>query len=170
MKWATCNVGASRPEDFGGHYAWGETKEKRNYIKDTYFDSNYDKYSKNKKTILDPEDDVAHVKWGGNWRMPTIQEQDDLRTKCSWVWTSQNGVNGYVVTGPNGNSIFLPAAGGYYASNHKYAGTSGRYWSSSLLEDYDDSYAAYYLHCSSEVVSWYGQSRFSGHSVRPVCP
>ena len=120
IKWATCNVGATKPEEFGGYYAWGETEEKDDYSWGTYkwcngssttmtkycIDSSYG--TVDNKTVLDLEDDVAHVKWGGSWRMPTRAEQEELRNNCTWTWTTQNAVNGYKVTSKtNGNSIFL---------------------------------------------------------------
>ena len=123
IKWASCNVGATEPWEYGGYYAWGETEEKSNYDTSTYKYCNGSYFSMTKyctsssfgtvdnKTTLEPGDDVAHVKWGGSWRMPTKAEQDELRNNCTWTWTTLNGVDGYRVTGPNGNSIFLPAAG-----------------------------------------------------------
>lgn len=122
VKWATCNVGANSSEGYGGYYAWGETEEKNDYSIETYKWSNGDYYftkycTDSKYGIVDGkstlclEDDVAHVKWGGNWRIPTYQEMYELLEKCTWTWTSFNGVNGCIVTGPSGNSIFLPAAG-----------------------------------------------------------
>ena len=174
VKWATCNIGASKPEDYGDYFAWGETKTKSDYSWSTYLDSpnrggnSFTKYALDKKTVLDPEDDVAHVKWGGSWRMPTKAEQDDLRTKCTWTWTTQNGVKGRLVTGPNGNSIFLPAAGGRDDSSLYDAGNWGYYWSSSLSESRSDF--AYRLFFNSDYVNWGGSSRFHGFSVRPVCP
>ena len=118
------------------------------------------------KTVLDPEDDVAHVKWGGSWRMPTGAEQDELRNNCTWIWTTQNGVNGYKVTGPNGNSIFLPAAGYCYGTGAYNRGSSGDYWSSSLYSNY--SYYAYYLYFSSGDYVWAYNDRYDGRPVRPV--
>ena len=121
VKWATCNMGASSPEEYGDYYAWGETETKSTYDWNTYkwckgsentltkycTDSDYG--TVDNKTVLDPEDDVAHVKWGGNWRMPTDAEIEELRENCIWKWTTQNGKNGYKVTSKkNGNSIFLP--------------------------------------------------------------
>ena len=106
VKWATCNVGADRPEDAGDLYSWGETETKTNYSFATYKfcvdgkQGNYTKYcDKDNKTVLDQEDDVAHVKWGGSWRMPTGAELDELREECIWTWTKVNGVNGYRVSG-----------------------------------------------------------------------
>lgn len=122
VKWATCNVGANSSEEYGGYYAWGEIEEKNDYSIETYKWANgsyfYTKYCTDSsrgivdgKTTLGLEDDVAHTKWGGEWRIPTYQEMYELFEKCTWTWTSLNGVNGCIVTGPSGNSIFLPAAG-----------------------------------------------------------
>ena len=123
------------------------------------------------KTILELEDDAAHVNWGGNWRMPTKVEQDELRntSNCIWTWTTQIGVNGYKVTSKkNGNSIFLPAAGCRYDDDLLTASSRGYYWSSSL-----DASSSYYGACymdffySSSVD--YGITRYPGQSVRAVC-
>ncbi|MBR2475680.1 MAG: hypothetical protein IKB57_03970, partial [Bacteroidaceae bacterium] len=122
------------------------------------------------KTTLEPEDDAARVNWGGEWRMPTKAEQDELRNtdNCTWTWTTQNGVNGYKVTSKkNGNSIFLPAADCRYESNLGSAGSGGLYWSSSLTANY--SYDAYYLNLRSYGVYWGDIDRYYGLSVRPVC-
>ena len=180
VKWATCNVGATTAEGYGDYYAWGETVTKKNYDWSTYkwCKGDYDTMTKyctdskygtvdNKKT-LSTTDDVARVKWGGNWRMPTRAEQDELRTKCRWTWTTKNGVKGYKVVGPNGNSIFLPAAG-YRSEEELYpAGSVGYYWSSSLDESYSDT--AYLLYFNSSKVDWRHNYRYDGQSVRPVCP
>ena len=178
LKWATMNVGATSPEDYGGYYAWGETEENNNYEWSTYKWCNGSSYTMTKyctesyygtvdnKTVLDPEDDVAHVNWGGSWRMPTKAEQDELRNNCTWEWTTQNGVNGYKVTGPNGNSIFLPAAGYRHGTEVYYRGSHGYYWSSSLNSYY--SYYAYNLNFYSGSYVWSGNYRFYGRSVRPV--
>ncbi len=180
VKWATCNVGASSPEEYGGYYAWGETEEKSDYSwGDTYKWCNgsmnsMTKYCTNSnygtvdnKTVLDLEDDVAHVKWGGSWRMPTLDEIQELVNKCTWKWTSLNGVNGQLVTGPNGNSIFLPAAGYRRVTDLLYRGTCGSYWSATLSE--------YYTYCACNLVVddgygyWYNNwDRGCGHTVRPV--
>ena len=182
VKWAICNVGANRPEEYGGYYAWGETKEKTFYSWDTYkwyngsdgSDGSMTKYCTDSdygevdnKTTLDPSDDVAHVKWGGKWRMPTLDEIKELRKKCSWEWTSVNGVAGYKVTGPNGNSIFLPAAGGRGGTEVYDRGSYGYYWSGSLGEGY--SSFAYHLGFNSGSHDWYyGDRRNCGLTVRPV--
>ena len=186
LKWATCNVGASSPEDYGDYFAWGETKSKKTYNWSTYkysyasthlftkycasTSNGYNGFVDN-KTTLDPEDDVAHVKWGGAWRMPTKAEQDELRdtNNCTWTWTTQGGKNGYKVTSKkNGNSIFLPAAGFRNDSSLSGAGSWGHYWSSSLGTNYSDgSYRLYFY--SGDVYSYYN-GRDYGQSVRPVCP
>ena len=176
-KWATCNVGANKPEEYGGYYAWGETEEKSNYDWSTYkwcngsentmtkycADSDYG--TVDNKTVLDPEDDVAHVKWGGSWRMPTIDEQCELLNYCDWEWTTLNGVKGYKVTGPNSNSIFLPAAGSRSGSDVGNIGYDGIYWSSSLSSD--DSNSAYFLYFYDFYYCNY-YYRCYGQSVRPV--
>ena len=196
VKWATCNVGADNPEDYGDYYAWGETETKSTYNWSTYkwMASGYsdwkhvNKYTYpdgqtsgiwynngtfvgDNKTTLDPEDDVAHVKWGGDWRMPTKAEQDELcdTNNCTWTWTTQGGKNGYKVTSKkNGNSIFLPAAGFRNDSSLSGAGSWGHYWSSSLGTNYSDgSYRLYFY--SGDVYSYYN-GRDYGQSVRPVCP
>ena len=179
IKWATYNVGATKPEDYGGYYAWGETEENNDYSWSTYkwCNDSYDRQTKyctsssygtvDNKTTLDPENDVAHVKWGGTWRMPTKAEQDELCNNCTWIWATQNGVNGYKVTGPNGNSIFLPAAGYRDGTDLNYSGSYGYYWSSSLYEG-DSSYNACSLYFGSSGYDWSSYSRYYGHSVRPV--
>lgn len=175
LKWATMNVGASKPEEYGDYYAWGETETKSEYNLSTYFDSVdgsnliFDKYDVLKKCKLDIEDDVAHVKLGGNWRMPTGDEMDELLRQCTWTWTSRNGVYGCEVTGPNGNSIFLPATGYRNNSSLVDAGSSGNYWSSSI-ESMNSSGTAYGLYFKSGFVCWSSDSRYDGQTVRAVCP
>ena len=181
VKWATCNVGATKPEEYGDYFAWGETQPKDYYDWSTYKWCNGSKTTHTKyntsssygtvdnKTTLDLSDDAARANWGGSWRMPTKAEQDELRNNCTWTWTTQNGVNGYKVTSKsNGNSIFLPAAGYRDGSSLYDAGSYGFYWSSSLYTGYPGS--AYYLFFGSSRVDWYYDYRYYGHSVRPVCP
>ena len=177
-KWATCNVGASKPEEYGGYYAWGETEEKDDYTWETYKWCDGDEYSLTKyctdsyygkidnRTVLAPEDDVAHVKWGGTWRMPTIEEIKELLNECSWQWTNRRGVDGYRVIGPNGKSIFLPAAGYRDGAEADSRGSLGRYWSSSL--DSNDSGYACTLYFDGGDHFWDYYIRYCGHSVRPV--
>jgi hypothetical protein len=127
----------------------------------------YDGFT-DKKTVLDPEDDAVTVNWGGNWRMPTDDEFTELREKCTWTWTAQNGVNGYKVIGPNGNSIFLPAAGYLNGTSFYGVGLNGHYWSSSL--GLGSPHSAYGVSFSSSKGEgrYYG-NRYLGLSVRPIC-
>ena len=171
--WATCNVGANSPEEYGDYFAWGETETKTDYSWDTYKfttdgGSTFTKYTETDgKTTLDPEDDAAAVNWGGKWRMPTDDEWTELRENCTWTWTSLNGVNGYEVTSKtNGNSIFLPAAGRRNNDNLDKAGNDGRYWSSSLYLFYPSR--ACYVYISSDNVNRGSSGRCYGLSVRPV--
>ena len=181
VKWATCNIGASKPEEYGDYFAWGETEPKSIYDWSTYkwcrgTSDTQSKYCTNSsygtvdnKTILEAADDAARANWGGSWRMPTNAEQDELRNNCIWTWTTQNGVNGYKVTSKsNGKSIFLPAAGDRVGSSLDAAGDYACYWSSSLNSDTPDY--AYYLRFYSSLVDWRSYYRSYGRSVRPVCP
>ena len=181
LKWATCNVGATTPEEYGDYFAWGEVEPKVEYTWSTYkYGSDYTQLTKycndssygkdgftDNKTELDPEDDAAAVNWGGSWRMPTTVEQDELCYNCTWTWITQNGVNGYKVTGPNGNSIFLPAAGYIFGGTLDDAGSFVQYWSSSLGTG--SPYYAYVVEFTSNNVNRDGCSRYYGFSVRPVC-
>lgn len=163
--WATTNVGASEPEDYGYYFAWGEVEPKSTYDWSTYFDSNCEKYNINGgKTELDLEDDAAYMNWGEGWRMPSDAQLEELRTNCTWTWDSTK--KGYSVVGPNKTSLFLPAAGFYYDSSLDDAGSYGYYWSRSLSTS--SSRSAYYLGFSSGGVGWYGNGRYYGFSVRPV--
>ena len=182
-KWASCNIGANAPEDYGNYFAWGETTTKADYSWATYMYANgaYNKLTKyctnasygdngftDNKTTLDPEDDAAHVNWGGDWRMPTDAEWTELREQCTWTWTMQNGVNGYQVTSKiNSNSIFLPIAGYRSGTGLLSAGAGGYYWSSSLSGGSPSS--AWYVFFNSDRVSRDGDGyRYYGQSVRPV--
>ena len=188
--WASCNLGASKPTEYGGYYQWAGTKD----VSDTgiYLDCNYcpyhtgsDRYSGwtkyntiesygtvDNKTVLDPMDDAASVVLGGKWRMPTDEEWTELRNtdNCSWTWTSIDGVNGYKVqskkSGYTDNWIFLPAAGYREDSDFYNVGSDGYYWSSSLNTDYP--YAAWYVDFGSDYVRRSYYNRYDGHSVRPV--
>ena len=163
VKWATCNVGANSPEDYGNYYAWGETTTKSKYT-----NSNSKTYGKSINDIKgNSQYDAARANWGSTWRLPTKAELKELKENCTWQWITQNGVKGYKVTSKkNGNSIFLPAAGYRAWSSHYYAGELGSYWNSTPLEsitDFSDSlgFESDY-HCM-------GQSyRHFGRSVRPV--
>lgn len=159
--WADRNVGADSPEAYGDYFAWGETTTKSTY--------NYDSYKwgqgfYNTQTVFDLEDDAAYVNMGNDWRMPTYDELNELNTNCTWTWTTQNGNKGYKVTGPNGNSIFLPAAG---YSGLYYVGSCGIYWSASLYESSPDG-GARNLAFDSSGHDMDGSSCWYGHSVRAV--
>lgn len=176
VKWAECNLGAERPEDYGDYYAWGEVETKKNYSWETYkwcnessstltkYNTTSSRGSVDNKTVLEPEDDVAHVSLGGKWRMPTEEEVTKLMTECTWSWTTQYGVYGRLVTGKNGNSIFLPAAG-YRDTDLRAAGSNGHYWSSSLTTP---STGAIIVRFHSGDVSVFGNNRCLGFSIRPV--
>ena len=179
VKWATCNVGATKPEEYGNYFAWGETETKTTYNWSTYkwcngsaetqtkYCTNSDYGTVDNKTVLDLEDDAARANWGGAWRMPTDAEWTELRENCTWTWTIKNGVNGYEVKSEaNGNSIFLPAAGYRVDDVLGSAGSYGNYWSSSLSTGYPDYACGVYF--GSVFVDRYGSSRFYGRSVRPV--
>ena len=155
-KWATCNVGANAPEEYGDYFAWGETKTKNSYTESNY---NY----KNNSTKLPTNADAASANWGSGWRMPAEAEFDELRTRCTWTRLS----NGYKVVGSNGNSIFLPAAGYREKWSILDAGSGGYYWSSSL--NTDNSYRAWYLYFFSVSIDKGNYRRYYGRSVRPVC-
>ena len=182
VKWASYNIGATKPEEFGDYFAWGETATKTTYDWSTYkhcrgSNTTLTKYNTNSsygtvdnKTKLDAIDDAAVVNWGGSWRMPTDAEWTELREQCTWTWTTQNGVYGRKVTSKsNGNSIFLPAAGYRGVSSLNDAGDYGYYWSSSHIKDYP--YRAWGENfCSSDMNRDYATGRCLGRSVRPVCP
>ena len=187
LKWASFNLGASKPEQYGDYYAWGETEPKGDYSWSNYkwcmgTRTSMTKYCSNSeygyngftddKTVLDLEDDAANVNLGDKWRIPTEAEWDELITSCSWEWTSVNGVSGRKVTGPNGNSIFLPAAGRRYSTYFDCEDEYGFYWSSSL-----DS-SPYNFHCYARYVDFYPADsggvekqnfdRYIGFSIRSV--
>ena len=186
VKWATCNVGADRPEDTGNYYSWGEIEPKRSYTWENYSHSNgsnkkltkycsdsgygYNGFTDN-KTSLDPEDDVAHINLGDGWRIPTREEFEELMQNCTWTWTTQNDVNGYLVTsnktGYTDRSIFLPASGLRSLSNQFFAGQYGFYWSTTASNNFADSAVSLYF--------FYGQLSLiessaycQGQCIRPV--
>lgn len=176
VKWATCNVGASKPEEYGDYFAWGETQPKHNYYWSTYKWCNGSSTSLTKyctqsgygtvdnKTQLELSDDAARANWGGSWRMPTDAELTELREQCTWTWS----VNGHKVTSKsNGNSIFLPAAGYRDGSSLIHSGSLGYYWSSSLNTG-TPSYA-WYVGFDPGSVYGYVNPRDYRFSVRPVC-
>ena len=178
VKWATTNVGATKPEDYGDFFAWGETTPKENYSWDTYKwttdgGSTFIKYNNtDNKKVLDIEDDAAAANWGGAWRMPTFDEIMELfnTDNCSWEWTTENGVRGYKVTSKKTSHtdkcIFLPDAGFRYDSNR---GTYCYYWSATRSENSADK--AYFIYAQPEYREYrYDIERYYGFTVRPVRP
>ena len=162
LKWATCNVGATTPEGYGNYYAWGETTTKTEYT-----EQNSVTYGQQMSDISgNSAYDAARANWGGTWRMPTKAEMEELVNNCTWQWTTQNGVNGYRVTGTNGNSIFLPAAGRCRGTSHYLVGEDGYYWSST--PDESNGSRTYYLQIYSGGHGVYWYSRYFGFTVRPV--
>ena len=161
LKWATCNVGASTPGDYGNYYAWGETSTKSNYY------GNCASIGKSWGDIGgDSSRDAAKANWGGSWRMPKKAEFKELKDNCTWTWATQNGNNGYKVTGPNGNSIFLPAAGYRHGGTLYDNGELGEYCSSTPYES--DTNSAYALGFDEGCRDVYWGYRNCGRSVRPV--
>ena len=180
VKWATMNVGASAPEEYGDYFAWGEIKTKTEYSWSTYkwcegTEKTLTKYCiessygiVDEKCVLDKEDDAAAASWGGNWRMPTSGERSELKNNCIWeIWT-HNKVTGYKLTSKiNGNSIFLPAAG-YWNGNKCYAGGLTYYWSSSLYNS--SSRSAHFIGFDWSYIYASHSDRYYGRPIRPVCP
>lgn len=162
VKWATKNVGASSPSDYGDYYAWGETSTKSSYTK-----KNSLTYKKKIPDISgNPQYDVARARWGGSWRLPTKAELEELKNKCTWTWTTQGGHKGYKVTGKNGKSIFLPAAGWRDETSSYYVGEYGHYWISTPDGSNTDYAYNLYFYFSNHIVGCY--RRYDGRSVRPV--
>ena len=160
VKWAACNVGAEKPSDYGNYYAWGETTTKSIYVLSTSVT-----HGKRMNDIRGTQYDVAHTDWGGSWRMPRDTECQELIKKCKWKWTTLDGHAGYKVTGPNGNSIFLPAAGYRYVDSAYLVGSSGFYWSSSPYYGESNAWELTF-NDRSRVVDFLARSY--GRSVRPV--
>ena len=200
--WATCNVGADSPEEYGTFFAWGETSPKSEYVwynyelahwvydtisenfyrvvEETWYKYYFMNWKDNKtfdgdhKTELDVEDDAAYVNWGSRWRTPTLEQLQELVEKCDWQWTTKNGVKGYIVTGRNGNSIFMPLSGGW-SSQPFNGGEFAYYWSRTLctpkklaLESAGQSHAyILFFNMFDEQHVWY-DSRYEGNPVRAV--
>ena len=184
VKCATCNIGAEYPEDIGYYFAWGEIQRKVSYVWETYkwcrgSENTLTKYctdsscgTVDNKTILEQRDDAAAMNWGNEWRMPTSDEFKELKDSCDWVWTTQNGRNGYTITSRiNGNSIFFPATGYTWMGNEVVkVNQLASYWSSSL-------YAANPIYAHR---LYFGENnigidddysyRYKGYNIRPVCP
>ena len=178
--WATCNVGANSPEEYGDYFAWGETESKEVYSWSTYKwcvtkeNDELDMLTKytdvyygsivDNKTELDPEDDAAYVNWGASWRIPTREQFDELFNNCSSQWTTLNDVDGRLLTGPNGNTLFLPFAGRITDSSH--IDTNGYYWLRTLVPS--NQIFAFLLSFGSSNWSFPGTFRYTGMTVRAV--
>lgn len=181
LKWASFNLGASAPEEYGDYYAWGETEPKEDYSWSNYnwcmgTDKSMTKYCSDlsygyngftdTKAVLDSEDDAASANLGVKWRMPTRDDWIELQTYCTLEWTSMNGIGGRKVTGPNGNSIFLPAAGTRYGNTLAGAGSKGYYLPSTLNTKYPNTVT--FLFFSSNSLYSINYYRYYGRSIRPV--
>lgn len=184
VKWATCNVGATRPSEYGDYFAWGETRPKRSFYdanlkycldkRGDLFPRGFSKYvadaefgKPDNRTRLELRDDAANANWGGKWRMPTAEELKELKEQCDWRWTYWGYNEGYEVTSKiNGNSIFLPAGGYRIGTDIKYVGAEGAFWSSTLYEEFSDY--AFFLSFNGDDVDLDFFGRSIGRSVRPV--
>ena len=177
--WATCNVGADKPEAYGNYYAWGETTAKSTYNWSSYkwcngSDKSITKYCNDSSygyngytddlTELEHEDDAAYVNWGEDWCMPSTEQFNELLTKCSWIWTTKNGKKGYKITGTNGGAIFLPAAGFLWDSS-QHSSSNGYYWSHALWTSPNGSSPLCFNSTEKGVGSF---ERCGGLCVRPV--
>ena len=182
LLWATCKVGASNPEDFGDYFAWGEIATKGTYEWSNYGlcnggEDQVTKYCNNSSfgdngftdnlTTLTASDDAAPANWGAGWRIPTREEISELKSNCTVTWTTQNEVNGYLFSGSNGNSIFIPAAGYRSSDNLYHDGTNGNYWSSSLYTDEPSQVHILEFGSSNCILNF--SNRNLGYPVRAVC-
>lgn len=162
VKWAVRNIGAENPEDYGDYFAWGETSVKSSYNKENSLTNGKMMYGISGNDHYD----AARANWGYPCRMPTLEEYNELREKCTWKWTTRNGVGGQLVTGPNGKSIFLPAAGVLSGTEFDSQGNNGCYWSASPYEE--DNVNAYNNIFNSNGYWGSMRSRGDGLTIRPV--
>lgn len=180
--WATCNVGANTPEVYGDFFAWGETSAKNSYAWSNYkycngdfnsltkyccFSSSGDNGFTDNLTILEASDDAATVNLGSDWRIPTVEEMRELRNNCVMLWTVQKGTKGFLFTGPNGSSIFMPAGGYYFDSDHEDIGVGGYYWTSTLGPGMSGYSWLFHFYSDGYEMNNYGRGQ--GRSVRAVC-
>lgn len=167
--WAGWNIGATAPQEYGNHYAWGEVETKELYAEDLYiyYDKETDSYMYIGDEISGTEYDAAtiHEDWGEEWQMPTKEQMQELIDNCQWRWYTFNDKNGYVVTGPNGNAIFLPASGYRTYSNLNYDNKQGYYWTGSL---YSRGVFSYGLQFSTDEIKLYSKYKCSGMAIRAV--
>ena len=190
VKWASFNLGASTPEEYGDYYAWGELQTKQRYYWDTYvfcngiektltkYNSESDYGVVDNKSVLDLEDDVAHHSLKGDWRIPSSKEWDELANpdNCVWTWTTQNEISGYLVTSKRtDNSIFIPAAGSKSSDNY-LNNNRGYYWLNELPDPKDPDWTTFNYHSStalsgvvrSDLIDVHGFGRYQGLPVRPI--
>lgn len=163
VRWATCNIGADKPEEYGDYFAWGEVNNKS-----TYTISNSKTYRKNPNYDISGNGtyDAATAKWGSVWRLPTLAEMEELINNCTWTWTKVNGVYGRVGVGPNGNSIFFPATGYREGSAAHYREEYGYYWTSTPVYN-DNSYSnIMFFDAGRNYTDWF--FRYRGIPIRPV--
>lgn len=166
VMWASCNLGAQSPSESGGYYSWGETSEKTEYSKENYayYNASTTEYTSIGEHIAGTDYDAAHVNLGGGWMMPTNNQINELIDKCTWEWMQIEDINGYRITGPNGNSIFLPAAGQksneYLLNENKVL----RYWGDG---DYKSEYGDCIISDAREIINHICQ-KYYGISIRPV--
>ena len=182
--WATCNVGAESPDQYGDYFAWGETTPKDTYNWSTYkycngdynlltkycsqSDFGFNSFTDDLKT-LQSSDDAATTNWGEGWSTPTYNQWVELLRKCSHSWTTRNGVKGCLFTARNGNSIFLPAASSRRDDDSRIVGDDGCYWSSTLNKTYPDGVKGFRFTLSIDDYDIYDLSREAGLPVRAVC-
>ena len=176
--WATCNLGATSPEEYGDYFAWGEVEPKEVYDWSTYkwcngADSTLTKYCidgacgiVDNKTVLDPEDDAAYVNWGSSWRMPTMEQLLELKNICTTQRLEINGVMGALITGPNGNTVFFPLAGQINGSEYERVGNYGYFWSTDIFSD--DSNVARYIYFNGAYFTAWNRYRYFGFTIRAV--
>lgn len=178
VMWANCNVGALSPEGYGDYFAWGETE-----VKDSYYwvDYSYFYGDNNENGYVDEDEliyignnisgtqyDIATSEWGDGWRMPTLEEIRELVDKCHWKWTEVNGIAGYMVIGPNSNSIFLPATGYRDGDEYYEIGVCAYYWAAALYSE-DTVYAnCVGFESDDNAGAWYYNARKFGNVIRPV--
>lgn len=181
-RYALCNLGASSPEDFGDYFAWGELEPKSRYKAENYLfyakgdckygqDGDCSRLDPSIMTVLDPEDDVAHVKLGGSWRIPSLKDIAELHEKCAWKWTTLKGVKGYLLTskveGYTDRSIFLPAAGFGLNEETINTGKAGYYWTSGIYNQ-NARHAISTVFDRHILIRYLPNNRYAGLTIRPV--
>ena len=166
MRWATCNLGATEPWQLGDYYAWGELQPKQDYSEEYYQHISNGQYQNIGSNICGTKYDAARATWGEQWRMPTLIDINQLMTKCTWTETTLHGTSGYTVTGPNGNSIFLPKAGKKADATPSEQGTRLYYWCG--MSQSATATSAYVLNDTGYTGNW-SANRSYGFAIRPVC-